>query len=95
VTETARKSEPHQRARVDVSSTIDPDPLSQYVYHPYYVDAIALRYYDSDTSGGGTYNTNIYLQDANFNVTAVVDDFDTTIERRDLPPWVTPMFKLC
>ncbi len=49
------------------------DPWKQYVYHPHYVDSIAVRYYDENTDGAGI-EKHYYLQDANFNVTAVTDD---------------------
>src|SRR5690606_9657411 len=55
----------------EVSGTIDPDPIKQYIYFPFYIDAIASVLYDPDTDG-----TNIvrydYLHDANFNVVAIV-----------------------
>ncbi len=70
--------------RKEVSGTEDDDPLGQYVWHPYYVDALAVRYWDGnvdgdydDTDEGAQY----FLQDANFNVTAVVDDSGTVLER--------------
>ncbi len=56
--------------RKEVSGTEDTDPLNQYLWHPYYIDALAVRYYDSDTDGSGIVDY-YYLQDANYNVTAV------------------------
>jgi hypothetical protein len=45
----------------------DSVPLSQYVYHPFYVDAVVLHYYDENTDGD-LLDTNegeyYYLQDA-------------------------------
>ncbi len=35
--------------RKEVGGTIAPDPFAQYVYHPHYIDAVAIRYYDSNT----------------------------------------------
>ncbi len=29
----------------------DTDPLNQYVWHPYFIDALAIRWYDANTSG--------------------------------------------
>ncbi len=52
----------------------------QFVYHPHYVDAIALR---RDASG----NDHYYLQDANFNVTAVTDNTGTVKERYAYTPY--------
>jgi len=55
-------------------------PLVQNVYHPHYVDAIALRWYDDDTDGTfetdtdtGATNDGLqyYAHDANYNVIAV------------------------
>ena len=52
----------------------------QYVWSPVYVDAMVLR--DRDTDANGSLDERVYvLQDANFNVTALVDDSGTVIER--------------
>ena len=64
----------------------DADPWKQYVYHPEYVDAIAVRYYDSDTDGTGVVS-HYYLQDANYNVTAVTDNTGTVKERYAYTPY--------
>ena len=52
----------------------------QYVYHPHYVDAIAMM---RNAAGEEFY----YLQDANFNVTSVVDDQGTVKERYTYTPY--------
>ena len=52
----------------------------QFVYHPHYVDAIAMR---RDASG----NDHYYLQDANFNVTAVTDNTGAVKERYAYTPY--------
>ena len=62
----------------------------QYVYHPEYVDAVALRWRDSDQSDGpDTYH--YYLQDANYNVTALVNggsgDLGKVVERYAYTPY--------
>ena len=62
--------------RVGTSTTAN----KQFVYHPHYVDAIAVR---RDASG----NDHYFLQDANFNVTAVVDNTGTVIERYAYTPY--------
>src|SRR5690606_17899014 len=49
--------------RVEVSGTINPNPIKQYIYFPFYIDAVASVLYDEDTDG---------LHDANFNVVAMV-----------------------
>jgi hypothetical protein len=51
-----------------------------------YVDAMILRYRDSDNNG--TLDERLYLlQDANFNVTAVVDTSGTVVERSVYDPY--------
>ena len=70
--------------RVGNATTAD----KQYIYHPYYVDAIAVRYWDEDGSANDTLETaHYYLQDANFNVTAVVDDQGDVEERYAYTPY--------
>ncbi len=56
------------------------------MWHPYYIDALAIRYWDSnvdgdydDTNEGAHY----YLQDANFNVTSIVNAAATVLKRSD------------
>ena len=71
--------------RKEVSGAEDPDPLSQYVWHPYYIDALAVRYYDANTSG--TQVRHWYQQDANYNVTAVIDDTGAPLERYSYTPY--------
>lgn len=63
----------------------DTDPLGQYVWHPYYIDALAVRYYDSTT--GGTQVRQWYAQDANYNVTAVLNDSASVQERYSYTPY--------
>ena len=68
----------------------DSDPLAQYVWHPYYIDALAVRYFDFNLDGDylDTYDgTQYYLQDANFNVTAVVDAAGDVLERYQYSPY--------
>ena len=62
--------------RVGIATTAD----KQYIYHPNYVDAVAVRY---NASGDAHY----YLQDANYNVTAVTDDAGTVKERYSYTPY--------
>jgi RHS repeat-associated protein len=56
--------------RKETSGTEDPDPLEQFVYHPYYIDAVLCRFYDDNVDGAGI-QQHYYAHDANFNVTAV------------------------
>jgi RHS repeat-associated protein len=68
----------------------DVDPRAQYVWHPYYIDALAVRYWDSDTDGsyGGTNEgAQYYCQDANYNVTAVTNSLGTVLERYNYTPY--------
>ena len=53
----------------------NPNPLNQYVWHPYYVDALAARYYDADVDGEVDEGEGAYycLHDANYNVVALLD----------------------
>ena len=58
----------------------------QYVWSPVYVDALILR--DRDSDGDGTLDERLWVvQDANFNVTAVVDDSGEVVERYIYDPF--------
>jgi len=58
----------------------------QYVWSPVYVDALILR--DRDSDGDGTLDQRLWVvQDANFNVTAVVDDSGEVVERYVYDPF--------
>jgi RHS repeat-associated protein len=61
------------------------NPLEQYAWHPYYIDALAMRYYDADTDGSG--DEQYATHDANFNVTALIDVNGTAIERYHYTPY--------
>jgi len=61
--------------RVGSSTSAD----KQYIYHPHYVDAIAIR-----VNSSGKHH---YLQDANFNVTSVTDNSGTMVERYSYSPY--------
>jgi len=65
--------------RKEIGGTEDTDPLEQYVWHPYYIDAIVLRDYDPETDGSAT--RYYYTQDANFNVTSVTNASGAVQER--------------
>ena len=70
--------------RVGSATTAD----IQYIYHPNYVDAVAVRYWDEDNSANDVLETDhYYLQDANFNVTAVTDNAGTVKERYSYTPY--------
>src|SRR5690606_27223504 len=59
---------------------------AQYVWHPQYVDALALRYVNTDAIDGPETH-HYYLQDANYNVTAVTDDAGAVVERYAYSPY--------
>jgi hypothetical protein len=65
-------------------------PAEQFVWHPYYIDALAVQYLDADRDGNLAENNDgahCYLQDANYNVTAVVDDNCNLLERYNYTPY--------
>jgi RHS repeat-associated protein len=58
----------------------------QYVWSPGYVDALVLR--DRDTNGDGTLEERLWVQqDANFNVTALLDATGAVVERYAYDPF--------
>ncbi len=72
------------------------DTKARYVWSPVYVDAMVLR--DWDTADDGTLDERLWVQqDANFNVTALVDDNGDVVERYAYDPYgvvtvLTPSF---
>jgi RHS repeat-associated protein len=59
---------------------------ARYVWSPVYVDAMILR--DRDTADDGTLDERLWVQqDANFNVTALVDDNGDVVERYVYDPY--------
>jgi RHS repeat-associated protein len=70
--------------RKETSGTEDPDPLEQFIWHPNYIDAPALRFYDAATSGSQAIH--YYTYDANYNVTALLSG-NTPIERYRYSPY--------
>lgn len=66
------------------------NPESQFVWHPYYIDALAVRYWDGNTDGDfneTNEGAHYFCQDANFNVTAVVNASGTVLERYQYTPY--------
>jgi RHS repeat-associated protein len=61
------------------------NPLNQYVWHPYYIDALAIRWYDPEVDGSSTDYYSLY--DANFNVTTIVNSGGTVQERYSYTPY--------
>ncbi|MBY0589560.1 RHS repeat-associated core domain-containing protein [bacterium] len=68
----------------------DTDPMEQFVWHPYYIDALATRFYDANVSGSQTQH--YFTHDANFNVTAALDTTGNVVERYDYSPYGEPIF---
>ena len=55
---------------------------TQYVWSPVYIDALIERDRDADNSSGNGLEERLYVQqDANFNVTALVNTSGTVVER--------------
>ncbi|MDZ4818681.1 MAG: RHS repeat-associated core domain-containing protein, partial [Planctomycetota bacterium] len=71
---------------IETRKDADTDPLEQFVWHTYYIDALAVRYYDSDTDGSGIV-AHYYTHDANFNVTAVTNSSGAVQERYEYSPY--------
>jgi RHS repeat-associated protein len=58
----------------------------QYVWSPVYVDALVLR--DRSTANNGTLDERLWVQqDANYNVTALVNGSGSVVERYDYDPY--------
>ncbi len=67
------------------------DPEQQHIWGLRYIDDILLR--DRDTTGNGTLNERLYgLQDANWNVTALVNDSGVAQERFAYSAYGQPVF---
>ena len=76
----------HQIIEVRVDGTAAGDLHEQYVWGIRYVDELVLR--DRDTTGNGSVDERLYaLQDANFNVVAIVDDAGAVQERYRYTPY--------
>jgi hypothetical protein len=75
-----------------VEERVGSDPLTarvdvQYVWNPEYVDSLAFRYWDHDSSSSTASIYQYYLQDANYNVTAVTDNTGAVVERYAYSPY--------
>jgi RHS repeat-associated protein len=70
------------------------DPLAQYVWDIRYIDAPVLRWRDDNLNGDflDSNETLYYTQDANFNVTALVNTSGTVLERTMYDPYGKPTF---
>ena len=65
---------------VETRKDADSDPLEQFVWHPYYIDGLAVRYYDSDTDGSGI-AVHYFTHDENQNIASIVSSSGTVVER--------------
>jgi RHS repeat-associated protein len=70
---------------IEVRRNADDQPLEQFVWHPYYIDALAVRFYDANTNG--SILEHYYGHDANFNVTVVFDVGGAVQERYAYTPY--------
>lgn len=59
------------------------NPLHKHVWHPYYIDALAVDYYDVDHNGsmGIPVKTYFFSHDANYNITAAFESDGDVRER--------------
>jgi RHS repeat-associated protein len=76
--------------RKTVSGTINSNPLQQYVWHPFYIDAPVLRDYDATCSGSPTRYYDTF--DARFSVTAATGSTGSPAERYSYSPFGTITF---
>jgi RHS repeat-associated protein len=76
--------------RKEVSGMINSNPLEQYVWHPFYIDASVLRDYDATTSGSPT--RYYYTFDSNFHVTAATSATGSASERYYYSPYGSLLF---
>jgi RHS repeat-associated protein len=76
--------------RKTASGTINSNPLEQYVWHPFYIDAPLLRDYDATCSGSPT--RYYYTFDANYNVTAATSSAGSPAERYYYSPYGNLLF---
>jgi RHS repeat-associated protein len=76
--------------RKEVSGTINSNPLEQYVWHDFYVDAPVLRDYDATTSGSPTRYYHTF--DAHFNITTATTSAGVAYERYYYSPYGSLLF---
>lgn len=77
----------HRWQVLEVRKDGSANPLEQNVWHPYYIDALGLRYYDSDTSTSTGVVAQYCTHDANLNVTALMNATGGILERYDYDPY--------
>ncbi|MFO0911688.1 MAG: RHS repeat-associated core domain-containing protein [Pirellulales bacterium] len=75
---------------VEVRIGTESGPARQkYIWHPYYIDALACRFADVDSNGNfsGTDEVEFPTHDANFNVSGLVNASGTVFERYYYSPY--------
>ncbi len=84
-------TQPSQWHVVEERVDAETDPDRQFVWGQRYIDDLVLR--DRDTNGNGTLDERLYaLQDANWNVTALVNASGDVQERVAYSAYGTPLF---
>jgi RHS repeat-associated protein len=71
--------------RKETGGTVLTNPLEQYVWHPFYIDAPVCRDYDASCSGSPV--RHFYAADANYNITAAVSASGAPVERYYYAPY--------
>jgi RHS repeat-associated protein len=84
----------HNSARqiLETRKNGDTDPYEQHVWGLRYVHSPVCRFYDPDTDGQNI-QTHYYCNDANFNVTALVDTGGNVVERYTYAPYGKVTFR--
>ena len=80
---------------LEVRKNSDTDPLDQYVWCLRYIDAVAIRFHDGNLDGDyndGDDSTYYYTNDANMNVTALIDPGATCRGRFAYDAYGQPLF---
>ncbi|MFO0946639.1 MAG: hypothetical protein U1D30_11935 [Planctomycetota bacterium] len=74
----------------------DPDPLEQFIWHPYYIDGLVTRFYDADVTDMTGPVQHYFTHDANFNITTALNTSGDPVERYDytLRPGDVPQLHL-
>ena len=76
---------------LEVRKNTSTTPSELYQWHPDHLDSLAVRYHDSNEDGQFTGNEVQYvMQDANYNVTALMNSSGTVLERYHYDPYGTP-----
>ena len=76
---------------VEVRKDEDTDPLKQVVWGLRYIHSPVCRWFDADTDGQNVVQ-HTYTNDANFNVTALVETDGDVVERYVYDPYGKPLF---